>query len=251
MVGHENRDPSNRESTNRESTNHESAHGEKMNPEMNQENIGCEKIWHEISNFLDGDVDAALRSAMDQHFRTCPRCASVLAGTKNVVRLYGDERMMEAPAGFSKRLEKRLARNARPARSRWLSMEAWLIPVAALALVVGGLHFANSWATQRARRDLMAQAAKNIPPDMVVLVAADSKIFHVAGCSFIHGKQVRSLTAKEALKEGYAPCTRCLRKYLQTAKAGPAGSIVQDDDAHADLEEENNPPGQAANLAAK
>lgn len=207
----------------------------------NREMISCEKVWQEISNYAEGDVDAVLRAALDQHFHSCPRCASVLAGTKNVIRLYGDERMMEAPAGFGRRLEKRLTQNARAGRSRWLSVEAWLIPVAALALIAGGLHWANSWQNQRVLRSQMEQAAKNIPPNMVVLVAADSKIFHVAGCPFIHGKQVRSLTAKEALKEGYAPCTRCLRKYLEMAEARRTGGVVQDkgnidsdDDADAD-----------------
>ena len=82
----------------------------------NQKMLNCEQVWREISNYVDGDIDAGLRSAMDEHFRGCQRCASVLAGTRNVVRLYGDERMLEVPAGFGqrleKRLEKRLARNA-------------------------------------------------------------------------------------------------------------------------------------------
>jgi methylphosphotriester-DNA--protein-cysteine methyltransferase len=93
--------------------------------------------------------------------------------------------------------------------------------VAALVLIAGGLQLSNSLANQRALKSQMEQAGRNIPPAMVVLVAADSKIFHVAGCSFIHGKQVRSLTAKEALKEGYAPCTRCLRKYLVASAKDP------------------------------
>src|ERR1700682_4034573 len=72
----------------------------------------CEQVWREISNYVEGDIDAALRSSMDEHFRTCKRCASVLAGTRNVVQLYGDERMLEVPAGFSRRLENRLAKKA-------------------------------------------------------------------------------------------------------------------------------------------
>ena len=76
---------------------------------VNQNMLNCEQVWREISNYVDGDVEAALRSAMDEHFRGCKRCASVLAGTRNVVRLYGDERMLEVPAGFGQRLEKRLA----------------------------------------------------------------------------------------------------------------------------------------------
>ena len=49
----------------------------------------------------------------------------------------------------------------------------------------------------------------------------NAKEFHVPGCEFIHNKErERTLTAKEAVDQGYVPCVRCLRKYLQTASAG-------------------------------
>jgi len=191
--------------------------------------VNCELVWQEISNYLEGEVEAGLRTAMEEHFRVCKRCSSVLEGTRNVIRLYGDERMMEAPAGFGRRLEKRLAQNARVSAGRWSSWSAWLAPVAALVLIAGGLQLTNSLTRQHALKSQMEQAAKNIPPDMVVLVTANSKIFHVAGCPFIHGKQVRTLTAKEALKEGYAPCTRCLRKYLEMAGVGHPGVNTPDE----------------------
>ncbi len=44
----------------------------------NQKMLNCEQVWQEISNYIDGDVDAALRASMDEHFGTCKRCASVL-----------------------------------------------------------------------------------------------------------------------------------------------------------------------------
>jgi methylphosphotriester-DNA--protein-cysteine methyltransferase len=192
---------------------------------VNQQTVNCEHVWREISNYVDGEVDPMLRAAMDEHFRTCTRCASVLAGTQNVVRLYGDERMIEVPAGYGRRLEKRLAQTLRVGK-RWSSWSAWLVPVAALALFVGGLRLTTSISHQRQLRSQMEQAAKNIPPDMVVVAATDTKIFHVSGCPFIHNKDaVKTMTAKEALKEGYAPCTRCLRKYLETA-----GNPVKDSD---------------------
>jgi len=65
---------------------------------VNQKMLNCEQVWREISNYVDGEVDAGLRASMDEHFRTCKRCASVLAGTRNVVQLYGDERMLEFTA---------------------------------------------------------------------------------------------------------------------------------------------------------
>ena len=106
--------------------------------------MNCEQVWREISNYLEGDVEPTLRSAMDEHFRTCAKCASVLEGTRNVIELYGDERMIEVPAGYGRRLEKRLAQSARVGGSRWSTWSAWLVPVAALALIAGGFRLANS-----------------------------------------------------------------------------------------------------------
>ena len=61
-----------------------------------------------------------------------------------------------------------------------------------------------------------AQPGHDIPPDMLVVVSEGAKDFHRPGCDVIHNKdKVRTLTAKEAIRQGYVPCVRCLRKYLQ------------------------------------
>lgn len=178
----------------------------------------CEVVWREVSNYVDGEVDPVLRSAMDEHFQSCPKCRSVLEGMRNVVSLYADDRMMEVPSGFGRRLEKRLAASARVSRSRWSSWSAWLVPVAALALITGAIRFASSLTVTHPLQSAHAQPVRDIPPDMVVVVSADAKTFHVPGCGFIHNKDtVRTLTAKEAVREGYIPCLRCMRKYLNTA----------------------------------
>jgi hypothetical protein len=204
---------------------------------VNREAVNCERVWHEISNYLEGEVDAALRLAMDEHFRACNRCSSVLEGTRNVIRLYGDERMMEVPAGFGRRLEKRLAQNARVSGSRWSSWSAWLVPVAALALIAGGLRVANSLTTTHPLKSEHAQPGNDIPPDMQVVVTDDAKLFHVAGCEFIHNKdKERTLTAKEAMREGYVPCLRCMRKYLETAAPGHT-ALESEADADVDADE--------------
>jgi hypothetical protein len=94
-----------------------------------------------------------------------------------------------------------------------LKNSAWLVPVAALALFAGGLRVANSLTNGPTLKSEHAQAGQGIPPDMLVVVTTDAKIFHVAGCGFIHNKDTeRTLTAKEAMREGYVPCLRCLRE---------------------------------------
>jgi len=37
---------------------------------VNDKPVNCELVWREISNYLEGDLDATLRLAMDAHFRT-------------------------------------------------------------------------------------------------------------------------------------------------------------------------------------
>jgi hypothetical protein len=198
----------------------------------------CEEVWREISNYIDGQVNAALRSEMDEHFKVCKRCASVLAGTRNVVALYGDERMLEVPAGFSRRLEKRLARNVPGREQRWSSWSAWLVPAAAVVLIAAGVLLMNSLTFRNFIQSRHAQPGNNVPADLVVVVSDGSKVFHVPGCPFIHDKaSERTMTAKEATRDGYVPCTRCLRQYLKTGLARHFAHEV----AEADVDEDSEP----------
>ena len=188
---------------------------------VNDKTVNCEHVWREISNYLEDDVEASFRSRMDEHFQTCSACRSLLEGTRNVIQLYSDERMIEVPSGFGSRLQQRLAQSRRAPGRSWSPWSAWLVPFAALLLITGGVRIASSRNVPQPLLSAHAQPARNIPPDMVVVVSADAKEFHVPGCEFIHNKErERTLTAKEAVDQGYVPCVRCLRKYLQTASAG-------------------------------
>src|SRR6202035_2317352 len=105
----------------------------------------------------------------------------------------------------------------------------WLVPVAAIALIAGGLKLANTFTFRNLIRSHHALPANDIPPDLVVVVSSGSKLFHVPGCKYIRDKaSERTLTAKQAMQDGYVPCTRCLRKYLQTGLTGHSGAEVAD-----------------------
>ena len=204
---------------------------------MVENKANCEQMWREISNYLDGEVDGALRSTMEEHFRSCKRCASVLAGMRNVITLYGDERVLEVPAGFGRRLERRLANNVAVKGRRWSSWSAWLVPVAAMVLIAGSVLLMNSLTFRNYIQSRHAQPGNNIPPDLVVVVSDGSKLFHVPGCSFIRDKaSERTMTAKEAMQDGYVPCTRCLRQYLKTGLTQPSAQQVADTASEAEEE---------------
>jgi Putative zinc-finger len=177
--------------------------------------IKCEDVWREISQYLDGEVGPELQLAIEEHVRECRYCVAVVAGTRNVIQLYADKRMQEVPLGFSSRLHQRLESDIFPSRRRFLG---WIVATAATGLVVGGFEAASSSVLRRhALRSQHAQASKRVPPDLQVIVTQDGKTFHVAGCPFIHGKAgLRNIPALEAEREGYAPCVRCMKKYLDT-----------------------------------
>jgi hypothetical protein len=70
--------------------------------------ISCLEVWREISNYIDGDVNAELRVRMEAHFKVCAHCKAVLDGTKNVVKLLADGVEYALPDGFSQRLYDKL-----------------------------------------------------------------------------------------------------------------------------------------------
>jgi anti-sigma factor RsiW len=179
----------------------------------------CEQVWREVSNYLDGEVDPTLRIAIEEHVRGCQRCSAVLAGTKNVIQLYGDERMLEVPLGFSQRLHQRIDDNIPasmpPTRRTFLG---WMVAAAAAVLVAGSLELVRAGTSYRPdQRSEMARRGSGVPPDLMVVVAENGKLFHLAMCTLIHERDKdkrRTITAAEASREGYTPCIRCLGKYL-------------------------------------
>src|SRR5260370_24736660 len=49
--------------------------------------VKCEDVWREISNYFEGDLDPALKRAMEEHLAQCPHCESVRDGMRNVIEL--------------------------------------------------------------------------------------------------------------------------------------------------------------------
>jgi hypothetical protein len=161
---------------------------------------------------------------MEAHFKECKHCTAVLDGTRNIVQLYGDDRLFELPAGFSQRLQRRLAQQS----SSWWYGSArsfWMLAVAAVALLAGGVALGNSAVFQQPElRSEHAQPSHRIPPALMVAVSTEGKVFHVPNCKFLHrrdGERPELITAAEAMKEGFTPCTRCLHQYLSSSVECP------------------------------
>jgi anti-sigma factor (TIGR02949 family) len=70
--------------------------------------ISCLEVWREISNYIDGEIDANLRARMEAHFKVCSHCKAIYDGTKNVVKLVADGVEYQMPEGFSQRLYEKI-----------------------------------------------------------------------------------------------------------------------------------------------
>jgi hypothetical protein len=176
--------------------------------------VNCERVWQEISNYFEGEVNPDLRAAMEAHFRECKHCTAVLNGTRNVIHLYGDRRSLPLPAGFTAGWQSKLAEYI-PVRG---TAFGWLLAVAAVALISGSFALARLDAKSvSALRSYHAEPGSGVPDRMMVEVSADGKTFHVPGCRFLHkheNENIRLIAASEAIRQGYVPCVRCLRQYL-------------------------------------
>ena len=51
-------------------------------------------------------------------------------------------------------------------------------------------------------------------PARQVAVTPEGKLFHDPSCTYIHGR-VEMMSAEEAARAGYTPCTRCMHEALR------------------------------------
>ena len=175
--------------------------------------LNCEEVWKEISNYLENELDPPLRAALEAHFARCRHCSAVLDGTRNVIRLYGDDRMFELPAEFIPRLQRKLSTRVEGQRG---SAFGWGLSLAVAAMIGVALLIGNLEETHQPRLlSRHSQPALRVPPGMVA-VAANSKTFHVPDCPYLHGSW-KLIPAEVAIREGYNPCVRCERELLQRA----------------------------------
>jgi anti-sigma factor RsiW len=186
--------------------------------------ITCEEVWREISDYVDDELDAKRRTALEEHFAECGHCTAVLEGTCNVIRLYRDERTLALPAGFHDRLRRRLDQNQNLESEERIhtsrrAVLAWALTAAAAVPLSFALFFA--------KRTILPRLGQQTPwgsPDshaVTGLVAvsqdADDMVFHIPGCSHLHGKP-KFLQVEEAIREDYSPCPICIGKYARQKK---------------------------------
>jgi anti-sigma factor RsiW len=72
--------------------------------------LNCTRVILEVSNYIDGDLDAAVKQEIEQHLAHCPECAVVVIQTKLTVEIFCDSQPVDLPQDVRTRLHEALQR---------------------------------------------------------------------------------------------------------------------------------------------
>jgi predicted anti-sigma-YlaC factor YlaD len=70
--------------------------------------MDCKDVLASLSNYVDGDVSAELRTALEEHIAKCRRCRVVFDTTEKALKIILDVEPFEVPLAVGARLYTRL-----------------------------------------------------------------------------------------------------------------------------------------------
>jgi anti-sigma factor RsiW len=78
--------------------------------------LNCENVIHELSDFIDGDLDAAMKREIESHLGGCKECKLVVNQTKKTIEIFCDSEPVELPGDVRNRLHEAVRRKLKEAR---------------------------------------------------------------------------------------------------------------------------------------
>ena len=66
--------------------------------------IDCKDCLHQISSYLDGEMDADLKRSLEEHLVFCHKCQVVVDSTRKTIDLYCDGKLFQLPDNVRARL---------------------------------------------------------------------------------------------------------------------------------------------------
>ena len=72
--------------------------------------LDCKNALHEISDYLDKELDQELRKALEVHLKGCHHCKAVFDTTRKTIELYCDGKLFPLPNDVRGRLHEAIRR---------------------------------------------------------------------------------------------------------------------------------------------
>jgi anti-sigma factor RsiW len=72
--------------------------------------LNCDGVVRELSNYLDGELELAVKQELEQHLGHCGDCKMVVDQTRLTVSIFCDSEPVEIPDDIKSRLHEALRR---------------------------------------------------------------------------------------------------------------------------------------------
>jgi anti-sigma factor RsiW len=66
--------------------------------------VKCSEFLHELTDYLDGAIDAPTKAELEEHLAWCHNCYVVCDTTKKTIQIYRDSQLYELPENLRTRL---------------------------------------------------------------------------------------------------------------------------------------------------
>jgi anti-sigma factor RsiW len=75
--------------------------------------LNCESVIREVSNYIDGELTAAVKQELEKHLAECHDCVLMVQQMKLTVEIFCDCEVVELPVDVRSRLHEALRRKIR------------------------------------------------------------------------------------------------------------------------------------------
>jgi anti-sigma factor RsiW len=72
--------------------------------------LNCKGVIREISNYIDGDLDLAVKQELERHLEHCEDCTMIVDQTRKSIEILCDSRPVSLPPDVKERLHTALRR---------------------------------------------------------------------------------------------------------------------------------------------
>jgi len=79
--------------------------------------VNCKTLVIELENYLDKELDPAVRASIEEHLLKCKKCRVIVNTTKKTIEIYCNSEPAPLPEETRNRLHEALARRLRRAHS--------------------------------------------------------------------------------------------------------------------------------------
>jgi anti-sigma factor RsiW len=72
--------------------------------------LNCKGVIHELSNYIDGDLDSVVKQELERHLEHCEDCTMVVDQTRKSIEMLCDSQPVSLPDDVRSRLHSALHR---------------------------------------------------------------------------------------------------------------------------------------------